>query len=245
MIFAFTGKTGSGKTLTMVNCVYPRWLKGRTIYSNIELNFDIDLKRKFFNKCKYYIAKIKKKPYKPIQGGKIFYFSDLDDVKHVKNAIILLDEGQEFLHAYDWKNNDREFIRKLRMQRKQGLDVYTTSQNIGSIDINYRRLVQALWYCKGRYHTPLTYHYLIEKKEIYELSNKNVDDLTIATREKEKKILFKKLSKKYNTLEEVSSNRLKIICLNFGKKQKAFVIPKAIKLSQAIRSINLVKGQFK
>lgn len=247
MIFAFVGKTGSGKTLSMVNAVYPRWLGGADIYSNIELNFKINTNRKIKNAVRLLYSKIIKKEYKPINTGRIFYFHDLDEIKHIKNAVILLDEGQEFLGAYDWRTNDQDFIRKLRMQRKQRLDIYTTSQNIGAIDLNYRKLVQGLYYCRGRFHTPLTYHYIIEKKHIYELYNQNIDDLKIKTKETLKRFIFKKIFNKnlYNTLEEVSSKKLKIVWLIGKKSQRAYIIPKKMSLKQSLTATSTMKSQLK
>lgn len=246
MIFAFTGKTGSGKTYSMVNAVYPAWVNGRNIYSNIQLNFKTPFKIKILNKFYFIISKIKKSQYKPKKHGTIFYFQDLDEIKHIKNAIILLDEGQEFLGAYNWKTNDKEFIRKLRMQRKQILDIYTTSQNITSIDLNYRRLVQGLYYCRGRYHTPFSYHYIIQSKEVYELFNQNVDDLKMHTKKTYKKVIFKIFNTKlYDTLEEVSSKKLKIIWLISKQKKKAYIIPKSMSLSPSLRAISTMKSQLR
>lgn len=244
-MYIITGKTGSGKTYNTVKAVYPRWLAGVDIYANMELYFDPTIEIKIYNAIKKAICKITRKNYKPKRHGQIFYFYDIDEIKHIKNAIILLDEGQEYLGAYNWKTNDQEFIKKLRMQRKQQLDIYTTSQNISALDINYRKLVQGLYYCRSRFHTPLSYHYTIEKKDTYELYNKDADDLKIKTNAVKKKIILKIFNKRlYNTFEEISSKALKIVWLIAGNKQKVYLIRRSASLKPSLTAISTLKSEL-
>jgi len=163
MIHAYTGKTGSGKTYQMIKDVFPHWLAGKDVYSNTYLLFEkyggkagtniIEhpnnfsygerLAEKIF---KLYHA-IRKKPHNPKRRGRIIYFEDITELLEAREGIIIMDEGQSLLEARNWENLPAEFSNKLRQHRKHNLDLYTTTQNLGTIDINLRRLVQRWIHC--------------------------------------------------------------------------------------------------
>ena len=70
MISLVIGRQGSGKTLFLVKKAYDYYLEGKTIYSNIKLNF----------------------PFKPIS------LRDIIDCK-LRNAVVILDEVHLLLSA--------------------------------------------------------------------------------------------------------------------------------------------------
>ena len=165
MIQLYTGKTGSGKTFQMIKDVYPQWKRGHDIYANTLLYFEkyggkadtnsIDNPEEFtffekyvVNFIKKWTSKAFKKPFRPVSRGKIVYFEDITELIEIQNGIIVMDEAQNLLDARNWENLPPAFSNKLRQHRKHQIDLYATTQNMGTIDINMRRLVQKWVHCK-------------------------------------------------------------------------------------------------
>jgi len=172
MIWAFTGKTGSGKTYRMVKAAYKEWRKGRDIYSNTVLNF------KAYDRYPRLREIFKRKANRV--RGRIIYFEDITEILEVRDGLIIFDEAAALFDARNWEALPREFSQKLRQHRKHSLDLYCTTQNMGTIDINYRRLVQRWLHCtnrikwgEGRVKIGL---FKIEEKDVDRLYN-TVDDL--------------------------------------------------------------------
>jgi len=267
MIYLYTGKTGSGKTFNMIADIYPHWRNGTDIYSNTKLEFenfggeagsnirDNPENFTFWEKVSEIIASkwslaIRKEERRPRRRGHITYFDDITELIEVRDGIICMDEAQNLLDARNWENLPLEFSNKLRQHRKHKLDLYATTQNMGTIDINMRRLVQRWSHCKDvfalfwlRNPSLLTLH-TREYKEIDELYNK-VDDLIVPTLKTTFFIIHKWKAKYYDTLYDIGFNAYKSIWLEDSSKtitkKKLLIIPKNWTLSSARTQSLLMK----
>jgi hypothetical protein len=70
------------------------------------------------------------------------YFKELSDVRHVKNALILIDEAGIYLPAQAWRDIPFEFIRQIRQHRHDGLDMWYTAQDMQDVAPYLRRITQ-------------------------------------------------------------------------------------------------------
>lgn len=246
MIYLFSGKTGAGKTLTMVEEVYKRWLNGENVASNFLLFYDLPLLAKLREKLSHIIKyKPLKKIIQPKRHGKIVYFSDIDDVKYLTNCIIMFDEGQELFGVQSLMKNDREFIAKLRFQRKQHLDIYTTTQNLASIDINYRRLIHSIIYCQSRFHTLFSFHYFCVKKDINEFSSLTRDESELTNIKIIKRLIWKIKKKKYDTDQIVKTKPVKMMLLMGNDRTRIYIIPRSMKLKEALSAMSTCNSQLR
>lgn len=264
MIYINTGKTGSGKTFRMMNDVYKRWLSGEDIYSNTVLNFvnyggqsgvniedeplAFSLGERIFYKIKKSICEIIHKDYYIPARGNIEYFEDINEILEVREGVIVFDEAQTLFNARKWENLPEEFQYKLQQHRKHHLDLYATAQNMGTVDITYRRLVQ-FWVHHERIFgiqrkgLELIAFFRAKVKDIDYLYN-SVDDLQVPDL-KVKMFLIHKFKKRlYDTFYDIGFKRFKTVWINnFDKnmnlKQTYLILPKKLLLKDALRDIRL------
>jgi hypothetical protein len=237
MIQAFTGKTGSGKTFLMVNEAFSYWLQGRNIYSNTVLDFSGQLsgkfKTSFWEKVKFWNKKYKR--------GKIVYFENINDIIDIRDGVILFDEAQVLFNARQWENLPEEFQYKLQQHRKHQIDLLCTTQNMGTIDITYRRLVHSWIHCKNLFQlggSPRIWFGVFMKqiKDVDMLYN-SVDDLVVPTL-KTRIFFIHRFSKTlYDTMYDIGFKKFKLLWLSNGIKKLILVIPKKMTTTKAIREI--------
>ena len=242
MIFAFTGKTGSGKTYQMVKEIYARWKTGTDVYSNTYLLFEKYERFKFYEVWLYNIQKfflnLLKRNVEPQKRGRIIYYEDISEIIEARNGIILMDEGQNLLEARNWENLPAEFSNKLRQHRKHRLDLYVTTQNLGTIDINLRRLVQKWKHTRdvfalfGKRNPNIFSIHITEEKDIDELYN-NVDDLLVNSLSHSTFFIHLWKKKLYDTMYDIGFTTLKSVWLQENEKTKLLIIPKKWKLENA------------
>lgn len=103
MIHLIIGRQGSGKTLFLVKKAYQFHLEGKTIYSNIHLNF----------------------PYKQLN------YNDIIDC-NLEDGVVLLDEIHLILNSRSAMSriNNQITTSFMSMVRKKGLEVYGTTQSL-------------------------------------------------------------------------------------------------------------------
>ena len=120
MIHLITGRQGSGKTLYLVKVAYDCYKAGKTVYSNVHLNF----------------------PYKQLD------YNDIIECK-LENGIVILDEVHQLLSARSSMSKvNREICDSfLSMVRKKGLEVYGTTQTTRKVDIRFREESDFLYVC--------------------------------------------------------------------------------------------------
>jgi len=247
MIYAYTGKTGSGKTYQMIKDAYPRWYRGEDIYSNTFLLYEkfggragcniLDNPEEFSKlehinfHIKLFYSRYFKKKIKIPYRGRIIYFEDVTELLETRDGIILLDEGQALLEARNWDSLPAEFSNKLRQHRKHNLDLYVTTQNLGTIDINLRRLVQVWVHCTDifallwkRNPSWLTIHRK-DYKDIDQLYN-NVDDLLVANIKSTHFIISFLTTRYYDTYYDIGFTTLKKVWIQQNDKTKCIIMPK-------------------
>lgn len=263
MIFLYTGKTGSGKTFCMIKDAYRRWYRGEDIYSNTKLEFEkhggkantnLFENPENFTKLEKFIfilgsiwSKLRKKNKRWVPSrGKITYFQDISELIDIRDGVVLMDEAQNLLDARNWENLPLEFSNKLRQHRKHNIDLYATTQNMGTIDINMRRLVQRWSHCKDvfalfwiRNPSLLTFHKR-EFKDIDELYNK-VDDLLVTTTKTTYFSIHRWTKAYYDTLYDIGFNYYKLVWLQTRKAKLALIIPKTWSLSNVRTQLSLMK----
>jgi hypothetical protein len=230
MIRAYTGKTGSGKTYLMIKDAYKFWKKGIDIYSNTKLEF----------KASWYHRKNHK-------YGEINYFEEITEVIDIKHGLVLFDEAQVLFNARNWESLPDEFQYKLQQHRKHKIDLICTTQNLGTIDITYRRLIHSWNHCKNILQlgsSPKIFFGLfqIEEKDIDMLYN-SVDDLLVDTIKKKFHIIHYFSKVLYDTMFDIGFRKFKTLWLSHGSGERTkstyLIIPKKMTIKQAIQEIKM------
>lgn len=263
MIYAYTGKTGSGKTFQMVRDAYSKWHSGYDIYSNTVLFFakrkeagktakEVPAAFSIGEKIRHFVyrntLKLFRKPYKPLKRGNISYFTNINEIIHVRNAVILFDEAQVLFNARLWDSLPPEFQYKLQQHRKHDLHLYCTTQNLGTIDITYRRLIHG-WYHHEKVFgigkkLVLLGFFRQNEKDIDMIYN-TVDDLKADT-VKTRRFLIHKLKRRlYDTFYDIGFKRFRTIwrvnmnLINDHKFTSDWImLPKEMTLAEGLKAIS-------
>lgn len=273
MIYCWTGKNGTGKTFEMVRQAHKLWLNGTDIYSNTVLYFDSDklefpaydslncpnkftrLERfaQFIHSKLFHIWKDKMgKTNALYKRGAIHYFENIQEILHIRNALIVFDEAQVLFNARLWQSLPDEFQYKLQQHRKHNLDLFCTTPNMGSIDIVYRRLVHEWYNCVLLWKFRLFQISRIDEKEVSQLYN-NVDDLKVETLGSKYLLIHKWSRVLYDTMYDIGFRRFKIIWRIYYKwekgmmmkKQQYLIVPKKYTLETALKVISSSKSLYR
>lgn len=118
MITLICGQTGSGKTFISVKLLYQAWKKGQNIFSNHALNFGSD------------------------KG--ILRWHNLDELYHLSNGVIFIDDAIKLLDAQRWQSLPSSFKEKIAGHRHDHLDIITNIQDLYQINVDVRRNVHRL-----------------------------------------------------------------------------------------------------
>jgi hypothetical protein len=129
MITVITGLTGSGKTWFMSRLALKRQKKGDIIYSNVAFNF-------------------------PNDNENVVRWHNLSETFNLKNGVIVIDEGQKLFDAHNWMFLPQAFADKIASHRHQELDIFTTTQDFGHIDVRVRSNVHELYHCQKVFRFP-------------------------------------------------------------------------------------------
>ena len=241
MIYAFTGKTGSGKTWLMINEAYCQWLKGRDIYSNTILDFDGrisgKIRKTIFEKLIFWKKEFKR--------GKIVYFENINEIIDIRDGLILFDEAQVLFNARLWESLPDEFQYKLQQHRKMKIDLICTTQNMGTIDITYRRLVHSWIHCKNLFqlgNSPRILYGLFTKevKDIDCLYN-SVDDLQVPTLKSNIFFIHYFSKALFDTMYDIGFKKFKTVWLSSQRRKLILIIPKKMTIQKAIQEIKMLK----
>jgi len=121
MVIAFTGKPGSGKTLSAVRYMYKD--KRKTVYTNVKLE---------------------------IPDKKIVQIlpSNVQDLKTLRDGIVFIDEANFVFSSRFWSRIPKDLIQFWAMHRKRGVDLMLTSHSLKRIDVILRELVSYEIRCK-------------------------------------------------------------------------------------------------
>ena len=130
MIAVFEGLTGAGKTLVMTLMLADDWESGEKLHLNYRVYFSPDQKD-------------------------VFRWHNLDELYGLTNGVIGIDEGQKLFDARRWKSLPMSFAEKIASHRHQGLDIYTTTQDLSHIDVRIRSNIHVLYTCKKIFRYPV------------------------------------------------------------------------------------------
>lgn len=259
MIYAWTGATGSGKTFHMIKTAYRYWLAGYDIYSNTILFFEnyggtagcnIVDQPKYFSRLErmfFFLKRLWGRTFKieieANRRGKIFYFQDISEILEARNGVIIFDEAQVLFNARLWESLPSEFQYKLQQSRKHKLDLFCTTQNLGTIDITYRRLIHEWFHMEevlalGRFRL-----HRINYKDIDELFN-DVDDRRVPVITTKYLTISPFSPVLYDTLFDIGFRRFKTLWLStWDEKTKKYksawmIMPKQMSLAEGRKAIS-------
>jgi len=241
MITAYTGKTGSMKTFQMIKDAYKQWRQGRNIYSNTKLEFE-QQPLSLFEKL------LKALGFPPLRGS-IKYFETINEIIDIRDGLILFDEAQVLFNARQWESLPEEFQYKLQQHRKHQIDLICTTQNMGTIDITYRRLVHNWIHCRNIFElgrSPRIWLGIFKQeiKDIDYLYN-SVDDLTVPTLKTKIRFIHHFSKKLYDTMYDIGFRKFKTVWLSYGIKNETkmwLIIPKKMSIDKAIAQIKMMQG---
>lgn len=129
MITVITGLTGSGKTWFMTRLMLRDWKNGAQVYTNFPLYF-------------------------PNDNERVERWHNLDELYRLTDGIIAIDEGQKLFDARRWGSLPISFSEKIAQHRKHALDIYTTTQDVGHIDLRVRQNIHELFNCRSIFRFP-------------------------------------------------------------------------------------------
>jgi len=121
MIYAMTGKPGSGKSYTAVRMVKNLLAKGIDVYANVVID-----ERIFWQKQK------------PKKSGNLYYWRSLQQFRYIENGVVIIDEAASYFEARNWVRFSIEDRIKFQQHRKQRLDIYLIAQSFGRIESSVR-----------------------------------------------------------------------------------------------------------
>lgn len=278
MIYLLTGKNGASKTYNATKILLKYWKSGIDVYTNSPMFFkpkyDIDAfgwqmlekatpdtNPDYFNsweEFKYHFLMKRdcsKKPWCWFSipcRGKIKYFEELDETYLITDAVIFYDEGQELFDAQYWESLPKFFKRKLRQHRKDYLDILTTTQEIGQIDKNYRRLIQ-IWinyintYKFGSDPRIIYGRFVEQKMDINKLKG-NPDIIDVPVLEERTFSIHWWSKKLYDPMWHVNFHFFRIIWIQMKnyktkKLQKvAITCPRDMSIKTALQTISYMKS---
>lgn len=129
MIVTYTGRRGSGKTLTMIKDALTYSLNGWTVYSNIELGFEHE-----------YMSE------QDMLG--------LNDESDINNSVLVIDEIQTMLDSRrSARGQNLDFSYFVQQIRKRNVIILCTTQFIGTVDVRLRQHADVL--AKPRFYKDL------------------------------------------------------------------------------------------
>jgi hypothetical protein len=115
MINLITGIPGSGKTLYLAKLVQQMLKNGEEVWS--------------YFKCRFNDSRVK-------------YFREIEEIQHIKNANIILDEAQIWFNAREWDKFPKALQYALQLNRHHGVDMWGATQDISQIEKQYRDKIQ-------------------------------------------------------------------------------------------------------
>jgi len=137
MIHLVIGRQGSGKTLLLVKKAYEYHKSGKTVYSNVHLNF----------------------PYKKID------YNDIVNCVY-ENAIVIIDEIHQLIPSRNaMSKRNREICDSfLSMVRKKGLILYGSTQTERKVDIRMREESDFVTECEKYIYKNKKFHHVVQSR---------------------------------------------------------------------------------
>lgn len=139
MIFAMTGRMGTGKSYSAVYLyLVEAILHGSDCFINFHLN-----EEEF---SKYILSQKLNVPIEFL--GQVWYWSEFEDLRYIVGGNIIIDEAQNYFDAHDFKSLPAWFRQKCSNNRKEKFSIGTKvvktniiaiTQDLGRLDKNFRR----------------------------------------------------------------------------------------------------------
>jgi zona occludens toxin (predicted ATPase) len=76
----------------------------------------------------------------PLEGAERFRY--MEDVLDVTNGLVLLDEIGLMAPSHFWSKLPYEYLASWRQHRKNGLDIWSTAQDMGDVATAFRKVIQ-------------------------------------------------------------------------------------------------------
>jgi len=160
MITAFTGLTGSGKTLSMVGSAFHHWkLHKRPVYANFYCRFPLLPFGKAppaLYTCKQKILSEEFETNPNVKLGDKGWFYEvnylpsgefIDKLLTTKNGLFLVDEAGFVFNSRKWSKLPFDLVARFQQSRKLGVDIMYTTQNIKRVDTTLRELTHLQVMC--------------------------------------------------------------------------------------------------
>lgn len=138
MITIITGKPGAGKSYYMTFKAWELIKQGHDIYANWHIDF-------------HHLAK-KLPPEKQEKMGRVFYWSEVAEIIHVKGGQIFIDEAHAFFDSREWQEMPPAARQKFSAHRHEvrinedgkvvPTDIWAAVQSASNIDKRIRQLGQ-------------------------------------------------------------------------------------------------------
>lgn len=142
MIEIYTGKTGTGKSLTLAKKVF------ELLHRNERWLNKTGLKRRIISNVRFSHA------LEHLYPGYIEYWADPEELILYDNVDVIWDEIATNLDATQWEHVPLSVKAYLRQHRKRGVDIYGTTQRFGDIYNGIRSLTDFLWVCHKAIGSP-------------------------------------------------------------------------------------------
>lgn len=192
MITIITGKPGAGKTLFMTYKALEMFEKGFDVYANWKLDFSLYVEKKKLNKEKL---------------GRVFFWSEIPELLHIKGGQIFVDEAQGYFDSREWQEMPPSAKQKFSAHRHDvktdengkviPLDVWAGVQHMSNIDKRIRDLGQHFAEVRNIFRRV----FMVSFFELHDLKDDTVKRKAI----RRKFFLFNKLKADcYNTHEAVN-----------------------------------------
>jgi hypothetical protein len=142
----YVGDYGAGKTYNMVADAFAAHQRGRRVFSNVTLR-DMRVKRDVWSGNWY---PVDAETFGASWSQRV---TTWDEILRLDNALVLLDEIGAFgFGSANWDkiSKNRRITGPLHQQRKNGIDVWYTSQLNGMVHNQIRDLTPETWECSRR-----------------------------------------------------------------------------------------------
>jgi len=129
MMTVIDGLTGSGKTFLMTRLLLKARKQGDNIYANLNLNF-------------------------PNDNEGVYRWHALSETFNLTQGTLGIDEGQKLFSSRNWLNLPVSFADKIASSRHEFLNIITTTQDFGHIDIIVRNNIHERYSCRSIFRFP-------------------------------------------------------------------------------------------
>jgi hypothetical protein len=129
MMTVIDGLTGSGKTYLMSRLLLKARKQGENVYANLSLNF-------------------------PNENENVYRWHALSELYNLTNGTIGIDEGQKLFAARNWADLPMTFADKIASTRHEYLNIITTTQDFGHLDIIIRQNIHDRYSCQSLFRFP-------------------------------------------------------------------------------------------